>query len=94
MSNVKLKRYIYFNIGKTVENIRIRIERKYKPSSKSKITDCSIDISFEIMQMVFIFIIGKYILMQNKINDKDNNNLFVIRQIDFMKIMTFSKSVS
>jgi len=49
MSNVKLKRYIYFNIGKTVEKIRIRIERKYKPSSNSIITDWSIDISFEIM---------------------------------------------
>ena len=32
-------RYMYFNIGNTVENINIRMDRKYKPSSKRINTD-------------------------------------------------------
>ena len=84
---------MYFNIGKIVENINIRMERKYKFESNSIYTDWSIDISLEIIKTVFIFIIGKYILIQNKINDIDNNNLCDILYIVLMKIMTFSKSV-
>ena len=84
---------MYFNSGNIVENINIRMESKYKPASKSINTDWSMDISFEIIKTVFILIIGKYILMQNKINDIDNNNLCVILYIILMKIMTFLKSV-
>jgi len=84
---------MYFNIGKIVENINIRMERKYKFESNSIYTDWSIDISLEIIKTVFIFIIGKYILIQNKINDIDNNNLFEILYIILMKIKTFLKSV-
>ena len=51
------------------------------------------DISLEIIKTVFIFIIGKYILIQNKINDIDNNNLCEILYIILMKIKTFLKSV-
>ena len=84
---------MYFNNGNIVENINIRMERKYKFESNSIYTDWSIDISLEIIKTVFIFIIGKYILIQNKINDIDNNNLCVILYIILMKIMTFLKSV-
>ena len=84
---------MYFNIGNIVENINIRMERKYKFESNSIYTDWSIDISLEIIKTVFILIIGKYMLMQNKINDIDNNNLCVILYIILMKIMTFLKSV-
>ena len=84
---------MYFNIGKIVENINIRMERKYKFESNSIYTDWSIDISLEIIKTVFIFIIGKYILIQNKINDIDNNNLFEILYIILMKIKTFLMSV-
>ena len=84
---------MYFNIGKIVENINIRMERKYKFESNSIYTDWSIDISLEIIKTVFIFIIGKYILIQNKINDIDNNNLFEILYIKLMKIKTFLMSV-
>ena len=84
---------MYFNNGNIVENINIRMERKYKFESNSIYTDWSIDISLEIIKTVFILIIGKYILMQKNINDIDNNNLCVILYIKLMKIMTFSKSV-
>ena len=84
---------MYFNSGNIVENINIRMERKYKPASKSINTDWSMDISLEIIKTVFILIIGKYILMLNNINDIDNNNLWAILYIKLMKIMTFSKSV-
>ena len=84
---------MYFNSGNIVENINIRMERKYKPESKRINTDWSIDISLEIIKTVFILIIGKYILMQKNINDIDNNNLCEILYIVLMKIMTFSKSV-
>ena len=84
---------MYFNSGNIVENINIRMERKYKFESNSIYTDWSIDKSLEIIKTVFIFIIGKYILIQNIINDIDNNNLCEILYIVLMKIMTFSKSV-
>ena len=84
---------MYFNNGNIVENINIRMERKYKFESNSIYTDWSIDISLEIIKTVFIFIIGKYILIQNKINDIDNNNLCEILYIILMKIKTFLKSV-
>ena len=84
---------MYFNNGNIVENINIRMERKYKFESNSIYTDWSIDISLEIIKTVFILIIGKYMLMQNKINDIDNNNLCVILYMILMKIMTFLKSV-
>ena len=84
---------MYFNSGNIVENINIRMERKYKFESNSIYTDWSIDISLEIIKTVFILIIGKYILIQKNINDIDNNNLCDILYIVLMKIMTFSKSV-
>ena len=84
---------MYFSIGNIVENINIRMERKYKPASKSINTDWSMDISLEIIKTVFILIIGKYILMQKNINDIDNNNLCEILYIILMKIKTFLKSV-
>ncbi len=52
-----------------------------------------IDISFDNMQIVLILIMGKYILMQNKINDKDRNNFFENIYIEFMKIKIFSQLV-